>query len=90
MNRFTVSPAARSDLRKIWFYTAENWSAEQADRYVKLVDAAFRRLAAGETSGRNADEFRRGYLRLTIESHLCSTGLMIPAASKSCACFTSE
>lgn len=69
MNRFTVSPAARSDLRKIWFYTAENWSAEQADRYVTLVDAAFRRLAAGEMSGRNADEFRRGYLRLTVESH---------------------
>lgn len=69
MNRFTVSPAARSDLRKIWFYTAENWSVRQADRYVTLVESAFQRIASGEVSGRNADEFKHGYLRLAVESH---------------------
>ncbi len=69
MNRFTVSPAARADLRKIWFYTAENWSVRQADRYVTLVESAFRRIASGKTSGRNADEFKQGYLRLPVESH---------------------
>ncbi len=69
MNRFTVSPAARSDLRRIWLYTAENWSTQQADRYVTLVESAFQRIASGQVQGRNADAFKRGYLRLTVESH---------------------
>jgi toxin ParE1/3/4 len=69
MSRFAVSPAARSDIRKIWDYTAENWSVRQADRYVTLIEDAFQRIAAGNVRGRSADEFRRGYLRLSIESH---------------------
>ncbi len=69
MNRVTVAPAARSDLRKIWFYTAENWSAGQADRYVSSIVAAFDRLGSGESEGRSADQFRRGYYRLAVGSH---------------------
>lgn len=52
MNRVTVAPAARSDLRKISFYTAENSSAGQADRYVSSIVAAFDRLGSGGSEGR--------------------------------------
>jgi len=62
MNRVTVAPAARSDLRKIWFYTAENWSTGQADRYVSSIVDAFDRLASGDAKGRPADQFRPGLL----------------------------
>lgn len=69
MTRVTVAPAARSDLRKIWFYTAQNWSKDQADRYVSSIVDAFDRLASGDAKGRPADQFRPGYYRLTIGSH---------------------
>ncbi len=69
MNRFTVSPAARGDLRSIWMYTAERWSAEQADRYITSIEEGFRRLAARELRGRAADEFVEGYLRFAVGSH---------------------
>lgn len=32
-----ISNEAESDLEKIWLYTFENWSIEQAERYLSLI-----------------------------------------------------
>jgi toxin ParE1/3/4 len=69
MSRFTVSPAARSDLRDIWVYSAETWSTDQADRYVTMIEDCFGRLASRDVSGRSASQYRHGYMRLAIGSH---------------------
>ena len=37
---YRLSPLAERDLEEIWFYTFENWSAEQADRYHNQIMAA--------------------------------------------------
>lgn len=34
---YKISNEASNDLEKIWLYTFENWSAEQADRYFDLI-----------------------------------------------------
>jgi antitoxin ParD1/3/4/toxin ParE1/3/4 len=46
--RFVLTPQARADLFEIWNYIAED-SAENADRVVERLQAAFTRLA--ETPG---------------------------------------
>ena len=33
---FKISKEAANDLEKIWLYTFETWSSEQADRYFNL------------------------------------------------------
>ena len=69
MSRFSVSPAARSDLRGIWLYTAETWSTDQADRYLTMIEDCFRRLASRDVSGRSASQYRPGYMRFAIGWH---------------------
>jgi len=34
---YRLSARAEADLADIWFYSAEQWSAEQADRYVEAL-----------------------------------------------------
>ena len=35
--KFIISEKANEDIEKIWLYTYENWSLEQADRYYNLI-----------------------------------------------------
>lgn len=35
--KYRVSLLASQDLEDIWAYTFENWSIEQADRYLNLI-----------------------------------------------------
>jgi len=37
MMGYRISVKAREDLENIWRYTFENWSQEQADRYLNLI-----------------------------------------------------
>ena len=37
MSTYILSEQALNDINKIWIYTAENWSIEQADRYYNLI-----------------------------------------------------
>ncbi len=65
-----LSPKARADLGRIWDDSAERWGKDQADRYIRLLAASFARLAEGSARGREADEIRKGYLRLSVGSHI--------------------
>lgn len=64
-----LSPRAERDLEDIWFYTFENWSAEQADRYHDQIMAAIEGLADGSRQGRAINDIRPGYRRLAVASH---------------------
>lgn len=37
MALYSISKEALADIDNIWLYTAENWSAAQADRYYNLI-----------------------------------------------------
>lgn len=69
MKGYLLSPAAQADLGKIWDYTAERWSPDQADRYILGIRDACEVLADGRTQGRAVDEIRPGYLKLAVGSH---------------------
>ncbi len=41
---YRLSPLAKQDLEKIWLYTLEEWSVEQADMYYHTIIAAIEGL----------------------------------------------
>lgn len=55
--RYRLTPKATSDLESIWLYSAETWSADQADRYTDDLERIFEMLAAMPTMARERTEF---------------------------------
>jgi toxin ParE1/3/4 len=69
MKGYVLSPAAQADLGEIWDYSARNWGAEQADRYILAIRDACEALADGSRQGRAIDDIRPGYRKLAVASH---------------------
>lgn len=67
--RYKISKEASNDLEEIWFYTFENWSVEQADRYLSLLIDEIEYLTENHESGKDYSHIRRGYFRSTVKSH---------------------
>ncbi|MEM9078891.1 MAG: type II toxin-antitoxin system RelE/ParE family toxin [Bacteroidota bacterium] len=66
---FKISQEANRDIEKIWLYTYENWSFEQADRYFNLIMDEIEYLAENPESGKDYSLIRKGYFRSRIKSH---------------------
>jgi len=66
---FKLKPLAREDLRAIWDYTEETWSATQADRYIREIEAAFRLLGERPRIGREMSWLGDGYRHWPVGSH---------------------
>lgn len=69
MSRFTFSPAAITDIDRIWDYTAETLGMDQADHYTDNIRDTCGALAAGLKLGRSVD-VRDGYLKYAVGKHL--------------------
>lgn len=54
---YRLRPAAVLDLEAIWTFTAERWSAAQADRYVTGMVRAFERIAENPQIARERTEY---------------------------------
>lgn len=67
---YKISREASYDLEKIWLYTFENWSREQADRYYNLIIDEIKYLCIEPNSGKDFSHIRKGYFRIKIKSHL--------------------
>lgn len=67
--KYKISLLARNDLDNIWLYTFENWSIEQADRYLNLIIDEIEYIAQKPDSGSDFSYFRTGYYRSKIKSH---------------------
>lgn len=65
-----VSSEALSDLEKIWIYTCEKWSKEQADRYYSLLIEEIQFLQSNYNTGKSAEYIRPGYRVLFVKSHI--------------------
>lgn len=66
---YKISIAAKNDIEKIWLYTFENWSLEQADRYFELIMNEIEYIAENPKSGKDFSDVRKGYLKTRIKSH---------------------
>lgn len=66
---YKLSKEAQNDLEQIWLYTFENWSIDQADRYLNLLIDEMEYLCLKPNSGFNFDQIRTGYWRTKVKSH---------------------
>jgi len=69
MNAFSVSRAARSDLKNIAAYTQKVWGAEQRRTYLKGLDLALHFLAENPLSGVACNYIVEGLRKHRFESH---------------------
>ena len=68
--KYRISEKAIEDIEKIWIYTFENWSVEQADRYYNLIIDEIEFVAENLMSGKSMDYIKRGYRASKVKSHL--------------------
>lgn len=73
---YRISEAAVQDLEKIWIYSYENWSIDQADRYINFIVDEFDYLSENPYSGNDYGHIRHGYFRAKVKSHFifCRVG----------------
>lgn len=69
-NKYRISQQAIEDLDKIWIYTLNKWSKEQADRYFDLIMAEIDFIADNYLIGKSAEQTRKNYRVTKIKSHL--------------------
>jgi toxin ParE1/3/4 len=67
---YKISNKAAEDIENIWLYTYENWSLEQADRYINLIFDEIEFLADNPGSGKDFDSIRKKYRYSRVKSHL--------------------
>jgi toxin ParE1/3/4 len=70
MSEYIISEKALEDINNIWIYTAENWSAEQADRYYNLVFDEIEYIVQNFEMARDFDKIRKSYKYSKVKSHL--------------------
>jgi toxin ParE1/3/4 len=67
---FVISKKAVSDLEKIWLYTLEKWSVEQADRYYNLIFDEINYICKNNSAGKSMEHVRKRYRASKVKSHL--------------------
>lgn len=67
---YKLSVKASEDIENIWLYTFDNWSLEQADRYINLIFDEIEYLASSPKSGKNFSHIRKNYHCAKVKSHL--------------------
>jgi toxin ParE1/3/4 len=67
---YSISEKAKQDIEKIWLYTFENWSLEQADRYFNLILDEIEFIAKHAESGKSVDYIKTGYRTSLVKSHI--------------------
>lgn len=69
-NNYRISRQAIEDLDKIWMYTFNKWTKEQADRYFDLIITEIEFLADNFMTGKSAEQTRKNYRVTKVKSHL--------------------
>ncbi len=69
MTNYKLSVEAGKDLEKIWAYTFETWSKEQADRYIHQIIEEIEYIAIKPENGKDFSYVRKGYLRTKVKFH---------------------
>lgn len=67
--KFKISKEAANDLEKIWLYTFETWSSQQADRYFNLLIKEIEYIALNPHAGKDYSKIRKDYFRSRVKSH---------------------
>jgi toxin ParE1/3/4 len=68
--RYSISEKANQDIERIWLYTFENWSLEQADRYYNLILDEIEFISVNFECGKSVDHIKKGYRASKVKSHI--------------------
>jgi len=68
--RYSISEKANQDIEKIWLYSFENWSLEQADRFYNLIFDEIEFISENFESGKSVDYIKKGYRASIVKSHI--------------------
>ena len=66
---YKISFEAGIDLEKIWAYTFETWSLEQADRYVNQIFEEIEYISIKPENGKDFSYLRKNYMRTKVKFH---------------------
>lgn len=67
---FTISKEAEIGLTKIWNYTFETCSIEQANRYINVIFEEIEYICENPESGKDFSYIRKGYLSTKVKFHV--------------------
>ena len=71
MAKYDITKEATEDLYKIWTYTVDTWSEEQADTYYSLLVAGMNEVAsAPDRIGKPFDEIYSGLRAYHVRRHM--------------------
>ncbi|NQU55344.1 MAG: type II toxin-antitoxin system RelE/ParE family toxin [Bacteroidetes bacterium] len=70
MAKYRLTNKAVEDLAKIWEYTFEQWSEQQADNYYKLLISNCQEIAKNPTIGKNYEGIISNLLGLKTNKHI--------------------
>jgi toxin ParE1/3/4 len=70
MAKVSISRKAVEDLPKVWDYTFEAWSENQADEYYKLLIETCQEIAKSPKIGKNYDDIQTDIFGFRVGKHI--------------------
>lgn len=70
MAKYFLTNKAVEDLSRIWDYTYEVWSENEADKYYELLIKTCRELSENPNVGKNYDEIAKEISGFRINKHI--------------------
>jgi toxin ParE1/3/4 len=70
MRRVRKQASAEHDLIDIWVYSYEQWGEDQAEKYVRDLEAAIEQISRNSELGQRCDHIREGYRALRVNRHI--------------------
>ncbi|HEY8035090.1 MAG TPA: type II toxin-antitoxin system RelE/ParE family toxin [Methylobacter sp.] len=68
MLKIRLTQAAEQQLEDIWFYTLNEWSEEQADQYVSMIEQGVMQLLDNPYIGKARPEIKKDLRSLQIQN----------------------
>ncbi len=69
MSNYKLTNLAEQDLIKIWDYTVNEWSVNQAEKYIDGLISSFEGLGEGKVKAKNVSSVRMGYKKALYGKH---------------------
>lgn len=66
---YRISKKALEDIDKIWLYTLENWSLNQANNYYKIIFQEIEFIVGNFDAGKDLSNIKFGYKKYSVKSH---------------------
>ena len=67
---YKLTQVAKNDLKEIWRYTVQNWSEQQAEKYIYQLEKKFQDLVQNPHLGRSRSDIQKGYRSLLEGQHI--------------------